>query len=172
MKGLAMYEIADLYRSALEEFAENDESSTEVPDSVWLETIDALEGDIVAKGRGVTAYILELSARVEMVRSHIKLMQKKAKSLEAKEEWLRNYLKTNMEKSGITKIEAVDGTFSASLGKPVASVAVDDLELLPEEFVRVKIEKSADKIALKKALESGFQTSAAHLEFNPRLTIK
>ena len=172
MSDIKLYEISDMYRSAFEEFANNDVSVTEVPDDVWLDTLEALEGSVVDKSRNVVAYILELSAKSDMIAEHAQKMRGKQKTIDAKVEWLRNYLRTNMDKCGITKIEANDGTFTASISKPVASVVVDDVEKLPEEFKRIKVEVSADKVPLKKALEAGLETAGAHLEFNPRLTIK
>ena len=51
------------------------------------------------------------------------------------------------------------------------SVVVDDIELLPPEFVRTK--KEAEKAAIKKALEEGQVLKGVHLETGqPSLTVR
>ena len=79
-----------------------------------------------------------------------------------------------MQKNGISKIEAADGTFSASVQNNPPSVDIIDLAAIPTEFMRIKIAPppEPDKTAIKKALSEGKLIDGASLKQTQRLVIK
>lgn len=164
---IQLYKISEQYDSALNALL----YAEDMPEDVIHDTLEALEGELVAKGQAVAAYALNLNAEIDMIDNHIKAMQAKVKTLKTRDQWLRNYLKTNMLRVGITEIKANDGTFTAKIGKGRESVVIDDESLLPECCFEVKREVSKTKI--KVCIEDGLiLDGAAHIERNPTLTIK
>ncbi|HFC3446427.1 TPA: siphovirus Gp157 family protein, partial [Neisseria gonorrhoeae] len=84
---------------------------------------------------------------------------------------LKDYLARNMQAAGITEIKADDGTFKASFRKSEAVVILDEAQI-PAEFMREAVKTEPDKIAIKKAIESGRQVAGAKIEERKNLQIK
>lgn len=94
------------------------------------------------------------------------------KALEKRAENMREYLRTNMEKAGISEIKALDGSFTAKLGKGRPSVVIDDEDALPGDSEFVRWTKAPNKTAIADAIKAGQEVPGAHLETKPSLTIK
>jgi hypothetical protein len=163
---MKFYEISNQLNDALDDLLYNEE----IDDETRYTTLDALEGQLIEKGKSVCAYILNTEAQADALKAHIKAMQGKLKTLENANSSLREYLKINMLKTGITEIKANDGTFSAKIGKGRESVVVDDESLLPESCFVIK--RDVSKTAIKTAIDDGQDVPGAHIERKPTLTIK
>ena len=119
-----LYELTDQMRG-LQDLIEEGEM-----DQVTLaDTLEGLEGDIQSKGRGTLAVMANLGSDIAAFDHEIKRMQARKKTVENNFTWLKEYLRTNMLKSGITKIES--DVFTASLGKPGKVVEILDESLVP-----------------------------------------
>jgi len=153
---IKLYEIASDYQKAFDDMVEMD-----LPEDVVSDSLAALKGELVEKGRAVGAYVLNLQAQVDIYKAHEAKIAAKRKTAENSLNWLKNYLKFNMEKAGITKIEGKDGLFSVKLTKPRESVVIDDLNKIPEDYIRTTI--APDKTLIKKAIKDGFNVIGAHL---------
>ncbi len=117
------------------------------------ELVNAL-AEFEGKGAAVTAYILNVEAEAEAVKSAIQRLTNRKRALEARSDWMRRYLRENMAATGIKRIDAIDGTFSARLeiGRD-ESVEIDPTAVLPDSLCRVKVE--ADKTKIKAAIKAG-----------------
>lgn len=163
---MKLYQLADEYQQALEVL-----DDPELPEEVVRDTLEALQGGLVQKGQAVAAYALNLSAEIEALKAHEKRVAAKRKALEGREEWLRGYLKSNMECCGINEIKAIDGTFTAKLGKGRPSVVIDDDKLIPDDSEFVRWKREVDKTAIAAAIKNGQEVPGAHLETRPTLRI-
>ncbi len=163
---MKLYQLADEYQQALEVL-----DDPELPEEVVRDTLEALQGGLVQKGQAVAAYALNLSAEIEALKAHEKRVAAKRKTLEAREAWFREYLKTNMERCGINEIKAIDGTFTAKLGKGRPSVVIDDEKLIPDDSEFVRWTRSVDKTAIAAAIKNGQEVPGAHVETRPTLRI-
>ena len=166
MTAIKLYELADEYTAALSVLDDPD-----LPEEVVRDTMEALQGGLLEKGRAVAAYALNLSVEIEALKAHEKRVAAKRKTLEAREEWMRDYLKTNMEKCGITEIKANDGTFTAKIGKGRPSVVIDDESAFPDDSPHVKWTRSVSKTSVGEALKAGEEVPGARLETRPSLRI-
>jgi len=85
---------------------------------------------------------------------------------------VREYLKFNMERTGISKIDSP--YFRISLRQNPVSVVVDNEGSIPCEFFRYPEAPppSVDKKAIKAAIEAGEEVNGAHLERGTSLIIK
>ena len=144
---LKLYEVAGHVADALESGfdAETGEMSPEL--------VNAL-AEFEGKGAAVTAYILNLEAEAEAVKAAIQRLTNRKRAIESRSEGLRRYLRENMAATGIKRIDAIDGTFSARLeiGRD-ESVEIDPTAVLPDSLCRVKDE--ADKTKIKAAIKAG-----------------
>lgn len=163
---MKLYQLADEYQQALEVL-----DDPELPEEVVRDTLEALQGGLVQKGQAVAAFALNLAAEIEALKAHEKRVAAKRKSLEGREEWLRTYLKSNMERCGISEIKAIDGTFTAKLGKGRPSVVIDDEKLIPDDSEFVRWTRSVDKTAIAAAIKAGQEVPGAHVETRPSLRI-
>ena len=145
------------------------------PDETLIEAFnDTMEGiqlSFEEKAQNVVGFMNNVGANLDSIDNEIKRLQAKKRSITNKQEWFKNYLRTNMADAGISKIECP--LFTISLAKPGKAVQITDDSLLPEDLVRVVVTKSPDKDAIKKRLESGDVVSGAELvDATQRLTIK
>jgi hypothetical protein len=98
------------------------------------------------------------------------MMQQRVEAHAAK---LRDYLRDNMIRSGITKIEATQAPFfRLAIRKNPPKVVIDNESLVPDEFVRTKIVTELAKNEIKYAIQAGRDVPGAHLEQTERLEIK
>lgn len=165
MSNISLYQMTQEYTEAFEALSDAD-----LPPEAVRDTLEGLQGEIAVKGANVAAFILNLEAEADKVKLVEKRIAERRKALENKADKMRDYLKQNMERCGITNIKALDGSFSATLTKPRASVVIDNDRALPGDLVKTKTEP--DKAAIKVALESGREVEGAHLEYNAGLQIR
>ncbi|WP_173931358.1 siphovirus Gp157 family protein [Chelativorans sp. Marseille-P2723] len=78
---------------------------------------------------------------------------------EKKAEAMRSLVKSVMQAADLPKITLPEATIS--IQSPRASVAITDLDAIPQGYFRLK--KEADKTAIKKAIEAGDKIPGAEL---------
>lgn len=163
---LSLYQISDEYLKAFLEMADSD-----LPDEVINDTLEGMEGEIVDKGKNVIAFILNLEAEADAMRSAEKRIAERRQSIQKKVERFKEYLRFNMERTGITEITANDGSFKAKLyPNRDESVVIDDESKLSDNLMRIK--KEPDKTAIKVAIKEFGIIEGAHIERKSRLEIK
>jgi len=135
------------------------------------DTLDGMLVEFEEKGVAIMALSANWQADIAAVSSEIERLTSIKKSMSAKTDKLKDYLRFNMEESGINKISSE--LFTASLRKASDIVSIVDMDLLPDEFVSVKTSIQADKVAIKKALKEGVDIPGAKLEKGkPSLLLK
>ena len=164
--GMSLYHMAEQYRTALAELTD-----AELPEEVVADTLEALEGELIQKGQAVAAFTLNLQAEIDAIKAVEKRISDKRKSLEKREAHLRDYLRANMEKAGITEIKAIDGSFTAKLQKGRPSVVIDDESLIPDDSEYVRWKREVNKTAIAAAIQAGAEVAGAHLETKPALRL-
>lgn len=164
MNNLSLYSMTAEYEQAFLSLADSD-----IPEDAINDTLESLEGELTVKAANVAAFVLNLESEAEKIKEAEKRIALRRKSYENKAARIRSYLKENMERAGIKKIEAIDKTFSVTLTAPRASVVIDSEAEIPGKFTKTVI--SADKKAIGDALKNGDEVPGAHLEFNSGLRI-
>ena len=168
--GISLYSIADEYLRDLEKL-ESLQESGELSLQTLEDTLEGLSGDLEVKAVNVISYAKNLEAESEAIQKAIDSMQLRIKSLDNKTEWLREYVKTNMQRTGIKEIKCP--YFVMKLQDNPAKVVIDCEAAIPDDCWRVIPEKrEPDKKAIKAKLESGENVSYAHIEKGQRLIIK
>lgn len=160
-----LHEIAEQHRE-LSLLVEREEMSL---DDV-KDTFDALEGEMSAKAVSLVAVVDNINADVKAVDDEIKRLQARKKVMTKKQSSLRDYLKMNMQASGITNIKCP--LFSITLAKGRDMVVVDDPELLPDDLVTVSVTIAPKKADILKALKVGYVPGARIEKSDESLRIK
>lgn len=164
--GMSLYHMTAEYQRALAELSDAD-----LPEEVVADTLEALEGELLQKGRAVAAFALNLSAEIDAIKAVEKRISDRRKALEKRAENLREYLRSNMEKAGISEIKAIDGSFTAKLAKGRPSVVIDDESLIPDDSEFVRWKREVSKTAIGDAIKNGQDVPGAHIEVRPSLRL-
>jgi hypothetical protein len=97
-------------------------------------------------------------------------MAKRRKALENRVQWLKNYIKDNMEMCGISDIECPH--FKLSIQKNPGVVNILDEDAIPAQFKEEIISWKIDKSAIKDAIKAGYVVPGTEMVSGTRLAIK
>ena len=136
------------------------------------DTLDGLSADLQEKGEGVMKYLANLSADIQAYADEIKRLTARKKVITNQHDSLKEYLRTNMIKAGITKIESP--VFTASLRKPSKMAEVTNEQAIPTEYkTHVPESWKVDKAKILRELKTGADIPGAELvDAKQALTIK
>lgn len=162
-----LYELDKAIFEVLEYDMAVDEETGEI---IWDEsTLDSLIEELDTKRENVGLYIKNLNADIDMFKTEEKNLKERRQTKERKVERLKDYLTRSMELTGDKVLETprIKLSFRKS-----TSVDVVDVNKLPKEYIKEKIELSADKTSLKKALQAGEKIDGVMLKETQNLQIK
>lgn len=164
---LTLFQLADLYLADLQKLADLDLDEQTVAD-----TLEGLSGELEVKATNVAAFARNLDASAEAIKAAEAQMAARRKAIENRAARIREYLKANMERTGITKIECPQFAISIKANPP--AVHVEAPELVPAEFMRQAPPPPpmVDKKAVAEALKAGADVPGCRLERGTRLEIK
>lgn len=167
MNSLSLYKMTANYEQAFLDLVDLD-----IPEEAIKDTLEALEGELSLKIANVGAFIKNLDAEADKIKKAEKSIAARRKAYENKVARMKDYLRESMEKSGIKKVSAIDGTFAITLIAPCASLVIDDEAALPDEYKTPRTVIDIDKAAIKVEIESGCAVEGAHLEYKSGLRIQ
>jgi len=167
MSNLTLYQVSDQYLADLEKL-----NDLELDDQTFKDTLEGLTGDFELKVTNVSMYVRNIEASVEAIREAEKQMSNRRKAMENKINRLKQYLKDNMIRTGITKVDCP--YFQLSLRNNPETVEVINLdEITPEYFDIPPLPAPVlNKKAVKDAIKSGIEINGAKLIQNQSLQIK
>jgi hypothetical protein len=96
------------------------------------------------------------------IKAEIDRLQQRKKVIENRQSEMTEYLRTNMEATGIKKISCPLFTITCAEGRE--AVAVFDEDAIPDDLMTVKTEIKPDKLAIAKKLKAGEEVPGAKLE--------
>lgn len=164
---LALYVLADQYMADLAKLEELDLDEQTVSD-----TLESLGGELEVKATNVAAFARNLEASAEAIKGAEAAMAARRKAIENRASRIREYLKLNMERTGILKIECPQ--FALSIKKNPPAVHVEAPELVPAEYMKTPPPPPPvlDKKAVGEALKAGKDVPGCRLEQGTRLDIR
>jgi hypothetical protein len=167
MTDLTLYTIADQYLVDLQKLQEMD-----IDEQTFKDTLEGLSGDLELKATNVAMFVRNLEANAEAIKVAEKQMAERRKSIEAKAERIKEYLKENMVRTGITKIECP--YFQLSLRKNPPAVEVLNQDMIPDEYFDIPEPPAPtlNKNRLKDDLKNGVIVEGAKLTSGQSLQIK
>ena len=167
MNNLSLYQISANYLEALD-FLTDPEN--DLPIETVSDTLEGLGGELEEKAINVTKFLRNMEATAKAIKEAETEMARRRKSLENSVKWLKDYLKANMEHTGITKIECP--YFKLSVQKNPPAVAILDEDVIPAEFKEKVISWKIDKTGIKNAIKAGKSVAGAELVNGTRLAIR
>jgi len=166
MNSLSLYKITHELESLLDGGIDED--------GVISDELGAMLARFENKGKAVIAYILNQEATAAAVNREAEKLAKKAVAFERRAESLKEYLRDNMKRSGITQISAEDGTFTAKLYlERDESIEIFDEAQIPIAYMTIPKppESKPDKARIKASLKAGTDVPGAKIAKRDRLTI-
>lgn len=169
---MRLYELAAAYRSAAERLEDEErllEEDGVVPDDSMRAVLDTIEDGVETKVENCMVMAKEWEAEAEALKEEEGRLAKRRKALENRADRLRGYVKDSLIVAGLQKLKT--RLFSFTINKAKPSVVVDNIELVPELFLRVK--KEPEKAAIKTYLEEGGNIPGVHLDpGKPSMTVR
>lgn len=169
MTNLALYQIAENYREAVDKLSDMD-----LPPEAVQDTLEALQGEIQVKATNVAAFCQNLEALAESIKFAEEKMCHRRKVIENRVASIKDYIKNCMESTGITKIELTDRPeFKLSIKKNPPSVEIVDQVIVPDKYLKYPVPPppSLDKKLIADDLKKGVEVPGARLIHNTRLSI-
>lgn len=163
---ITLYELAGEIREVADKLADMD-----LPPEVIADTLESISLPFEQKAANVSAFVRNLEATAEQIKQAEAEMAKRRKAMENRAAHVRQYLQSQMERSGISKIECPQ--FRIALRQNPPSVVIDTETLIPDDYMReVPARFEPDRAAMKAALLDGYEIPGAHLERTTRVEIK
>ena len=183
---LSLYDLSDEYLTALDYLTDPE---ADIPQEVVQDTLEGFDLELREKATNVAAFARNLEATAKAIKEAEQTMAKRRRALENRAKWIKTYLKTNMEATGITKIESP--WFVLAIRKNPPAVEVTNEATLPDDTVSVALEMDrasynqvkdrlnghrvtghkVDKTGLKARLKAGEAINGAQLVQSTRLQI-
>jgi len=163
----------DLYRvdkeyellfSLIEEHGFTDEIGSRLNDTLQEFNTTALN---------IGAHYKNIYAKIALMKQYENDMAQKRKKLEAEAEKFEEFLKSNMLRFGVNKIEGPEITVSVKRTKSKLEVyQIFDFAEIKEKHIRTKTTQELDKEAIRNDIEAGEDVPYAQLVDNYSLRIK
>ncbi|MCM1437758.1 MAG: siphovirus Gp157 family protein [Roseburia sp.] len=163
--GLAT-EYIDLY-NALIETADAETGEVDIDISKALEKV---QGSFEEKAIATATVYRGLGTYSSQIDQEIKRLQALKKHVDGEQKRVEDYLTQACEMTGTESLKGIYASISFRQNRP--KTIIDDIDLIPDEYVQIKVERSADKEKIKKAIQSGKEVQGAHLESERKISIK
>lgn len=134
----------------------------DVPIEAIQDTMDGMEGIFHDKAINLVYVITNGDSDIDALDAEIGRLAARKKSIQGAQARLRDYLRFNMEASGIKKIESPLFTITLAAGRDIA--VIDSADDLPDDYVNVKTTIAPAKADILKALKEGVDVPGAHIE--------
>ena len=129
------------------------------------EMLEFLKEELKSKSGSLLKYIRNLESEKEIVREEIERLEKFKKTLE----FLKKYLVQTMIELKEKKIETDLGSYGI---RKSTKVQIIDETLIPEDFIKIKTEKTLDKIGIANYIKNYGELAGAKIIENYSLQIR
>jgi len=160
-----LYEITSEFQTAMKTMEEMELTPEEIKDN-----LAAIEGEFETKAIDSIKWLRTLDGNIATLDIEIKRMQEMKKAIQNRQASFKEYVSSNMQATGIDKIECP--LFKITLRKPPLIATVTDESLLPPKYLVVKTVQSVDKRTLLADLKLGKIEGALLSEGKRGLVIK
>lgn len=167
MNNLTLYEISNNYVQALDFLTDPE---LDLPMEAINDTLEGLSGEFEEKAVNVAMFLRNMETTAEAIKVAEETMAKRRKALESRAAWLKGYLKANMERSGITRIDCP--FFKLAVQKNGGAVNITDEDAIPEQYKEAVITWKIGKTAIKAAIKAGETVPGAEFVSGTHLVIK
>lgn len=131
-----------------------------------FEKLAELQMEREVKLENIACWIKNLNSNINEYKIEIENLKQRQEADKNKVEKLKEYLKFALDGQKMIT-PRVQVTFRKS-----ESIQIADEGLIPDEFIKQKIETSPDKVAIKEAIKSGKTVAGCELVTNTNISIK
>lgn len=165
----ALYTLTNQYLQLAEQLADADFDAQTIADTIEA---SGITDELATKAQGIESVARGALAHNDAIDAEIARLKALKDRRQKVADGLRDYLKCEMERAGIQKIECP--LFTISIAKNPVAVEIYDAPSIPDSFMRQPKTppKVIDKKAIKDAIQSGTEISGARLSQSTRLSIK
>ena len=163
----ALYEIKDEYLQVMDALTDPE---ADIPLEAVLDTLEGFENQLQEKAVNVAKFMQNMQATAQAIKEAEQKMAKRRQAIENRISGIREYLKRNMEQSGITKIESP--WFILSIKNNPGAVAITNEQAIPDHYKAEVVTTKLDKQRIKDVLKSGEKVPGAVLVNGTRLDIR
>lgn len=165
-KSLSLFVLADQYLVVAERLSDLD-----LDEQTLADTLEGLAGDLEVKATNVACFVRNLESAAEQIKKAEIVMNLRRKAIENRAERVKAYLKAQMERTGVLKIDSA--YLSLAIKKNPPAVCIDAESQIPEDYMRQPEPPPPvpDKKLIYQAIKDGFTVPGAHMENSTRLAI-
>lgn len=142
--------------------------SEDIPKEILDEAFSSIDGDINSKIENMVKFIKNIESNIIAKKTEEERLYKLRKSEEKKVENIKTYLFEQMNLLNKKKIDT--GIFTLNIRKNAPSVEIERLELIPDEYFKIK--KEPDKTLIKNCIKADVFVPGAKLVSKESLQIK
>ncbi len=151
-----LYQITEDHKELLKLADENEDMAQAVAD-----TMELIEGDFNDKAISLIHVVNDMGEGVETIKNEIDRLTARKKAIENKQASMKEYLRINMEASGIKKIQCPIFTITSKAGRDI--VLIEDEEKIPSDYLNIKTTMTPMKREILAALKEGDDISGARI---------
>lgn len=165
----ALYTLTDQYLQLAQKLADGDFDAQTIADTIEA---SGIADEIAVKAQGIECMARASIAHNEAIDAEIDRLKALKLQRQKVADGLREYLKSEMERAGIEKIECP--IFKMSIAKNPPAVDVFEQGLVPADYMRQPDPPppAIDKAAIKESLKLGRDVPGARLVQGTRLVVK
>lgn len=161
-----LYEIkAEMEQAINNLLASTDEETGEVEEAC-IHALEDLQMQMDEKLDNIGCYIKNLIAEAKVLKEEEQALKARREAKEKRAESLKNYMASVLDGQKFESPRVVCSWRKSE------SVAIENLDLIPDDFKVTKTEVQPDKTKIKEALKAGGEVSGAYLNTKNNLTIK
>jgi hypothetical protein len=143
----------------------------DTPEGALTDSLEGIEGEIELKAEALLQVVTNMGSDVCSIDDEIARLNHRKAVIANRQQSLKDYLRHNMQASGISKISCP--LFDITLTKPRPMAVVQDEALVPDEYVESKVVRRVKRDRVLAALKNGKDIPGCVLgESAPGLVIK
>ena len=178
----SLFEIQDQMYNLLEYGVDSETGEIIESEEEFNQLYESIQLDLQTKIDNTICLGKIIDGELDVIDKEIKRLTKEKKARENKKEWLKNRVdlfcrqqftdeEGNLDTERLSKYKVTLPHSKISYRKST-SVDVFDMDKLPKEYIKTKIETSPDKIAIKNAINDGQNIDGAKLVTNYGIQLK
>lgn len=164
---MSLYEIDSRIKAIIDGLYDAADENGEVGEIDFTE-LKQLQEDRKTKLENIALYIKNTEAEAKAIKEEEEKLAKRRKRLENKADRLRDLMIFSMQEANEPELSTA--RCKAKI-KDNEVTEILDAELIPEEYIKVKIDRAPDKTAIKKAIKAGAEVAGAKLGIHTTIKI-
>lgn len=161
-----LYNLAERYQN-ITDLLDN----PEIDQATIINALAVVESDLATKAGNIAVIIRSMDADCDIIKAEEKRLAERRRAIENRRDWLKGYVREQMERIGLTKIKTP--TFTISLQNNPPALQITDEASIPASYLTIIPEHTElNKEAIKAALKAGEEVPGATLAQGKSLRIR